>query len=314
MDFDQPGMFSRSDALHAGYTDEDLKRARSQGLLHTIRRGYFLRTEVLRSLDPHARHLILAEATYSESSSKAVFSHVTAAVLHRLETWQIPLDKVTLTIDRTYASKRGRQRVLHGSPLPDEDFTEIDGFPVTTVSRTIADLCRSMPLVPSVCIGDYALRTGLTTMDELHSAVGSAKNRTGIAKARQAIGSMSEASASVGETRSRLQLDTLPLPPPLLDQRVYDEEGSLVGSAGFLYPNHGVIGMFEGTGTYGADPTPPDFEGRRRRHRMEDLGWIVVRWNWQDLDTPKALTNRVARGFVRAAENKVPRGRFSART
>ncbi len=305
-------MFSRNDALNAGYTDEDLKRARSHGELHTVRRGYFIRTEVLITLDPHARHLILAEATFSESSSKAVFSHVSAAVIHRMQTWQIPLDKVTLTIDRTYASKRGRQRVLHGSPLPEEDFTEVDGLPVTTVPRTIADLCRTTPLVPSVCLGDQAIRAGMVTMEELHIALDAARNRTGIAKARQAVALMSDRSASVGESRSRMQLDTLPLPPPLLDQGVYDDGGARVGRAGFLYPDHGVIGEYEGSGLYGADPMPSDIASKRRRNRLEDLGWVVVRWTWQDLATPEAFTNRVARAFVHAAANKVPRGSFIA--
>lgn len=310
MDFDQAGLFSRTDALRDGYSDDDLKRARSLGELHTVRRGYFVRTSVLDTLDASARHLMLAEATYTESSSKAVFSHVTAAVLHGMEAWDIPLDRVTLTIARNYASKRGKQRVLHGSPLSEDDVTLTRGFPVTAPARTLADLARTLPLAPSVCVGDHALRAGLVTGEQLHGAVDDARNRTGIAKARQAVRMMSSRSASVGESRSRMLLDTLPLPPPLLGQAVYGDDGTYVGRAGFLYPDHGVIGEYEGDGLYGADPAPLDIDDRRRRHYFEDLGWVVVRWNWQDLSSPKDVTERVARAFVVAANRLMPRGTF----
>ncbi len=308
MNFNQPGLFSRTEALGAGYTDDDLRRARAHGTLYTVRRGYFVRTEVFQSLDSHARHSMLARAIYLESSTQAVLSHVSAAVLHGMDMWDIPLEKVTLTIGRSYASKHGRHRILHGQPLPRGDWTEIDGLAVTTPARTIVDLARSMPLVPSVCIGDYALRTGLVTIDDLLLGVTGARNRTGIAKARQAIGMMSNRSESVGHTRSRILLDTLPLPSPQLNQLMYDEDGSLVGAADFLYPHHGVVGEFDGSDRYGAVPKPPLIEDQHCHHRLNDLGWVVVRWNWQDLSSPREVTDRIARAVMSAAGNHVPLG------
>lgn len=312
MDFDQQGMFSRTEALARGYTDDDLRRGRASGEIVTIRRGYFVRADVYRRLDAHRRHAVLAEAIYAESSTDAVFSHVSAAVLHRMETWDIPLDKVTFTVARSYAGKKGRQRVLHGSPLPAADLTEREGFPVTAPTRTIVDLARSLPLHPAVCIGDYAMRAGLTTHRELQDALTDARNRTGIAKARQAVQSMSSRSQSTGETRSRMLLDTLPLPPPLLGQSLFDEVGGYVGRSPFLYPDHGVVGRYEGEGVYGADPVLTDIDGRRERHRMEQLGWTVVRWDWEDLSTPREFTDRIARAFVQAASNRKPLGHYSS--
>lgn len=314
MDFDQPGMFSRTDALLAGYSDDDLRRGRSSGELLTIRRGHFIRTEVYRTLDDGARHLLLAIAIHAESSTRTVFSHVSAAALHGMELWDIPLDKATFTIDRDYASKRGRQRFLHSSPIPDGDVTELAGYPVTTPARTVVDLARSLPLTPAVCVGDYALRAGLTTHGQLSDALVDARNRTGIAKARQAVGLMSARSASVGETRSRLQLDTLPLPQPVVGEWVRDEQGNPVGRVSFLYPDHGVLGDYEGDGLYGAEPLVSAIEDERHRMRFEELGWIVARWNWQDLANPRELTDRVARAFVLAGRNRAPTGNFGPRT
>ncbi|MGA9869723.1 MAG: hypothetical protein WBQ44_01050 [Rhodococcus sp. (in: high G+C Gram-positive bacteria)] len=311
MDFDQPRMFSRTEALAAGFTDDDLRRGRASGELHTVRRGYFIRSEVYSSLGPHARHLALAEAIHAESSNSTVFSHVSAAVLHRMDTWDVPLDKVTFTIGRTYAGKRGRHRILHGSPIPPADLTEVDGFPVTTPARTVVDLARTLALTPAVCVGDAALRTGATTRHDIDRALAESRNRTGIARARQAAAMMSDRSDSVGETRSRMLLDTLPLPPPLLGQWVYDEIGIPIGRASFLYPDHGVLGEFEGQGRFGAHPAPWSAQDERRRDDFRSLGWVVVQWNWSDLSNPRELTDRVARAFVSAAAQRAPRGRFA---
>lgn len=312
MDFEQTEMFSRVEALARGHTDDDLRRGRASGLLVTVRRGYFIRADVYRTLDPHRRHSMLAEAIYAESSADTVFSHVSAAVLHGMETWDIPLDKVTFTIGRSYAGKRGRQRILHGTPVPEGDLTVKDGFPVTTPARTIVDLARSLPLEPAVCIGDYALRTGLTTHDELSHALGDARTRTGVAKARQAVSFMTASSASAGESRSRMQLDTLPLPPPLLGRTLYDEFGVALASVPFLYPDHGVVGIYEGQGLYGSEAVVTDLHDKRIRNHMQDLGWVVVHWNWEDLSTPRELTDRIARAFLLAASQHKPRGSFAA--
>lgn len=312
MDFELPSMFSRSEALASGYTDDDLRRARAEGVLFTLRRGYFVRTEVYRSLDPGARHLALARAIHAESSSSVVFSHVSAAALHGLALWELPLDKATFTVERTYAGKRGRQRILRVAPIPPTELMEVAGLPVTTPARTVVDLARWLPVVPAVCLGDCALRLGLTDRSELADVLSGARTRTGIARARQAVKLMSVGSASAGESRSRLQLDALPLPPPLVGQWVYDEDGVLIGRVSFLYPDHGVIGDFEGIGVFGAEPVMANLEDRRRHKRMQELAWTVVRWNWRDLSSPRALTERIAQAFVLASAKRAPAGTFGA--
>lgn len=299
-------MFSRTDALAAGYTDDDLRRGRGHGELITVRRGYFVRADVFRTLDAHARHLLLAEAVHSESSSNVVLSHVSAAVLHGWETWDIPLDKVTLTVGRTYASKKGSRRVLHGSHIAADEVTTIRGFPVTTPARTVVDLARSLPLIPAVCVGDRALRSGSTTHDELMRALTEARTRTGIAKARQAVSFMTDRSKSVGESRSRMLLDTLPLPPPQLGRWVYDSSGMPVAPVTFLFPDHGVAALFEHSDA--GSGAPVDLDRSRSRKHFADLGWVVVRWNWTDLALPRELTDRIARAFVQAASNRAPVG------
>lgn len=312
MDFDQTGMFTRAEALAAGFTDDHLRRARAEGVLTTVRRGHFMRTEVFAALDPRARHVALARAIHSESSSGVALSHVSAAVVHGMETWDIPLEKATFTVNRSYAGKRGRRRVLHGSLIDPSELTEVDGLPVTTPARTVVDLARSLPLIPAVCLGDHALRLGLTDPLELAHAVDTARSRTGIAKARHAVQLMAAAGVSVGESRSRLHLGTLPLPRPLIAQWVYDDAGTLIGRAPFLYPEHGVVGEYEGEGLHGAELTVPQLEVRLRRKRMDEMGWTIARWGWPDLSSVHTVTERIARAFVLAASRPAPSGTFAS--
>jgi hypothetical protein len=166
-----------------------------------------------------------------------------------------------------------------------------------------------LPLIPSVCLGDHALRTGLTARLELIDALDAARNRTGIDKARQSVAFMSDHSRSVGESRSRMLLDTLPLPPPLLDRWLFDDDGEPVGRVPFVYPEQGVVGEYLGTATQSAEPSTHDLANARSRKTMEELGWVVVQWTWPQLDSPRELTDRIARAFVRAAALPTPRGR-----
>ena len=58
----------------------------------------------------------------------------------------------------------GNRRVVvqvHAAPLTDGDITAIDGVPVTSLARTVLDLCRTLPIEQAVAAGDRALVLGL---------------------------------------------------------------------------------------------------------------------------------------------------------
>jgi predicted transcriptional regulator of viral defense system len=50
---------------------------------------------------------------------------------------------------------------VHAAPLPDDHVTTIDDIPVTTLARTVLDLCRTVPIEQAVAAGDRALTFGL---------------------------------------------------------------------------------------------------------------------------------------------------------
>ena len=157
-------------------------------------------------------------------------------------------------------------------------------------------------------MGDSALKSGHTDPGALSTAVESARFRTGIAAARRAVPLMSGRSESVGESRSRMLFETLPLPTPLLNQWVYDGAGRFVGRVDFLFWEWKVIGEFDGESKY--DSKRVLLDEKYREDRLRDLGWVVVRWNWRDLDDPRALLRRFEHARARAAALPQPAGWF----
>ncbi|SNT29115.1 type IV toxin-antitoxin system AbiEi family antitoxin domain-containing protein [Rhodococcoides kyotonense] len=311
MEFDQPGMFTRAEALATGFTDDDLRRGRATGTIVTVRRGYFIRTALYREMTAHQQHSLLSRAVYQESGNEAVLSHVSAAVVHGMDTWNIPLDKVNLTIGRSYAGKKGRRRILHGTSIDAGEWTTTDGLRVTTPARTVVDLALSTTPAQAVSVGDYALNRRLTTATELDEALASAHGKTGIAQARHAVGLMSSRSESVGESRSRLLLGAMQIPTPLLNQWVYDGAGKFVARVDFLWPELGVIGEFDGRLKYKSKADDVAIAEKNRENRLVDLGWTVVRWEWDELESPQLLRARFEAAFARAAKHSAPGGTYS---
>jgi hypothetical protein len=48
---------------------------------------------------------------------------------------------------------------VHTAALLDDHITTIDGVPVTSLVRTVLDLCRTLPIEQAVAVGDRAWHT-----------------------------------------------------------------------------------------------------------------------------------------------------------
>ncbi len=74
----------------------------------------------------------------------------------------------------------------------------------------------------------------------------------------------------------------------------------------------GVLGEFDGKVKYIG---PSDQVARTvmneksREDSLRQLGWVVVRWNWQDLLNPSALRRRIEAAFEQANPEKI-RGHY----
>lgn len=292
------------DLTEQGYTYAELARMTRDAELVRVRRGAYVAASA-EPVDPRVAHLQLLEATAAQSSSDLVVSHASAAVLHSLPIAPDHLDRVHLTQDRRGQGRIRRYVHIHGSALTAEVVTEVDGFRVTSLSRTMLDLaCVLRPLL-AVPVGDAALRAGMTVA-ELNQRLAESSHRHGIARARRTATLLDARSESPGESMSRVVFAEHRIPTPTPQLEVFDGLGRFVARSDFGWVDQQTLGEFDGKVKYGRlllepgqSPQEALFEEKRREDRLRDLGWQVVRWTWAELFQPAALIERLNRAFAR---------------
>lgn len=289
-----------------GYDGRDVRRMKRDGNLVPVRRGAYVRERSAeRTCADEHRELILA--TVPQLHDGAVISHASAAVLHGLPAWPQAIDRVLLTRNRSSGGNRRSVVQVHTAPLPHDHVTTIDDVPVTSLARTVLDLCRTVPIEQAVAAGDRALAFGLVRgPGGLHrSDDAMAWNSTG--EACRYVTLFDPRSESPGESVSRVRLHDDGLPAPELQQDVFDENGYFIARADFQWKEQRTIGEFDGKIKYGKLRKPGQsledaiFAEKLREDALRDLGWQIVRWIWADLYRRGVIRDRVLRAFARAS-------------
>jgi hypothetical protein len=304
-DHRQDGLLTRTDALADGFSDGELARMVRRGDLIRVQRGVYLPSEAGRVASAAERHRLVIAATMRGLRIPGVVSQTSAAVLHGLPLWRVPLGRVHV-IRRPPAGGSGSSRVhLHVAQLPEDQITVADGIAVTTLTRTVVDLARTAPFESAVVAADAALATRRTTQRQLVDCLDAMGPGPGTRAAARVVEFADGRSGSVGESRSRVLMRRLGLPVPELQLPVRRADGSLVGRCDFGWPDLRTLGEFDGRVKYGrllrAGQQPGDavFEEKRREDELRDVGWEIARWTWVDIDTPRAVGDRLQRAFLR---------------
>lgn len=141
---DQWGLITTSQAAAVGVSKVLLSRMASSGELERVTHGVYatpaaatdelLETKALwLTLDP-ARP---AYERLEDLPTSGVLSHATAAALHGIG--DLLDERVEVTLPRRHRSRRPELRT-HRGELEAHEVSRVDGLPVTTAARTIADL------------------------------------------------------------------------------------------------------------------------------------------------------------------------------
>jgi hypothetical protein len=286
-----------------GYAADEIRRLKDRGELTWLRRGAYARNTPTE-LGVEQRHRQLIKATVPLLHDGAVISHSSAAVLHGLPVWPQAVSQVHLTRDRPGGGKIRSHVRVHGARLTDSEVTAIDGIAVTSLSRTVLDLCRTLPLEQAVAAGDCALVQGLV-VEVLEEALGRLGRSPGTRSARRAVQLMDGRSESAGESVSRVRIISGGLPAPEPQLVVRAPNGTFVARVDFGWKDQQTVGEFDGKIKYGRLLKPGQriedvvAKEKEREDAIRDLGWKVVRWTWDDLHRPGVLCARLQRAFVR---------------
>jgi hypothetical protein len=302
---DVPEVLSRPQLRAAGFSDAELRQQLRTGDLTSVRRGSYLRGAPPTEAD--LRHAVAVRAAVDRLGPGSVVSHVSAAVLHGLPVWRIPLRRVHLTRSRGRSGSRANALVhVHSAALAVEETCRVAGFAVTSLARTVLDLARSVPFEEAVVVADAALRAQPDHREPLapaalSAALARAARWPGTPAARRVIGFADGRSGSVGESRSRVAIAAAGLPAPVLQWEVRDRAGRLVGYTDFGWPEHRTVGEFDGRVKYGRllqpgqDPGDAVYAEKLREDRLRDLGLSVVRWTWPELHDFAPVADRLRR-------------------
>jgi len=153
---DLPPLLSRTVLRAEGYSDVELRRSLRAGDLSAVRPGTYLRGAAPD--DAHLRHAVAARAALDRMAGGVVCSHVTAALLHGLRVWRIPLDRVHVTRTPRGSGSRSNARVhVHAAPLGADEVCVVAGIPVTSLARTVVDIARTVPFEDAVVVADAAM-------------------------------------------------------------------------------------------------------------------------------------------------------------
>lgn len=296
------GLRWRRDLIAAGVAPDEVRRQLDRGDLVAVRRGAYLPSGALPD-DPVARHVLQVRAAVRDLAGAPVVSHVSAAALHGLAIWNVPLARVQLTRNRRSGARSTRSLHVHAASIDPDEVVRVDGLAVTSVSRTIADLARTLDFERAVVLADSALRTTPVTAEDLWGALGRAPYRPGNPNARQVLRFADARSASPGESRSRVAIARAGLPRPELQCEVRSASGAFIARTDFAWPELGTVGEFDGAVKYGRLLKPGQQPGdvvfgekvREDAIRAETLH--VARWIWPELDYFAPVARRISRGF-----------------
>ncbi|WP_344026337.1 type IV toxin-antitoxin system AbiEi family antitoxin domain-containing protein [Pseudonocardia kongjuensis] len=296
------GVLRRSELLADGLSSGEIERLRRAGRILRLRRGRY-RDPADGPVTAEAAHALAARAAVGDVAADAVFGHVTAAVLLGLPVWSVPLRRVHIIRARGGGGRIRPALHVHPAPLPAEDVVELGALRLTSPARTVADLARTLPEDRALVIADGALglagssaddgvpRPGATTRSEIAAVLDRQPRSRGRSAAARVVDFADGRSGSPGESLSRLGMRRAGLPAPILQ---YPVPGTSY-RCDFGWPDHGIVGEFDGRGKYGRLVGPdadPETAGRlvwrekRREDRIRATGLIVVRWTWPDIGAP----------------------------
>lgn len=305
---DTHGVFLRSDARDVGYDDKAIAAAVRARLWVRVRRGAYTFRDIWESNDPVGRHRILGRAVMRSLGDDVALSHTSAALEHECATWDLDLSRVHVTRLDGGAGRTEKDVVHHEGHCLAGDIVEKDGLLMTSPVRSVIETTTLTSVESGLVTVDSALHREMFDAEQLTRRFRAMERWPHTQKVHVVVGLADGRSESVGESRSRYLCWSHGLPAPEPQFHVYDEHGTLIGITDFAWPDHRLLGEFDGKVKYSRllkpDEEPEDavFREKRREDRLREITrWTMVRLTWGDLYRPAETAARIRRELTRAA-------------
>jgi very-short-patch-repair endonuclease len=290
------GILSVADLDAAGLSEGGIQAAVTAGRIVRLRRGvYTTRSTIAAVGDQWAKHALDVKAALSMAGDTAVAAGASASALHRIDMLGRPPARPVI-VRPTEISANGKHSgttVVRVARLPASHLTRVDGWPVTSVARTLVDVARRQGERCAVIAGDSALRRGLDPI-ELDRVLADCSRSPAIRAAREMLALCDARAESPLESLTRLALLRGGVPRPDL------QTGLGEFRVDFYWPPARLILEADGKLKYadGADL----FREKQREDWLRARGYSVLRTDWSEVfERPPALCRRVTRALEVAA-------------
>ena len=271
----QYSLVTRAQALHAGISEATLQRLLHDAVLEVVH------PTVYRPAGSPLSWLQRCLAAVLAAGPGAALSHRSAAAL-----WSLcdETDRVEITVPYPRGPRLVGVTVHRSSDLARAQRSTRRGIPVTNPLRTMVDLgAVDRRLVPDAV--ELGLIAGLFSVVALEAEVDrlSQRGRVGIGPLRsylddRALGD--ERPDGLLEPRMARLMRNHDLPPAAFQFDVYDD-GRFVARIDFAYPDLKIAIEVDG---WEKRATPARMESDHvRQARLAALGWVVVRFTWNQV-------------------------------
>jgi hypothetical protein len=302
------GSFRRREAIALGIDDATLRRAVRRGALVKVRHGAYTFGDEWTQLDAEGRHLVLTRAVLRSLGQDVAASHHSACLLHSMETWGLDLRRAHVTRLDGGAGRTEGDVVHHEGLSLDGDLVRVGGHLVVRPARAALESALLSGVERGLVVVNSGLRRGLFDVDELTAQHDLMRSWPGAGVLQLVVRLADGRAESVGETRSAYLLWAQGIPKPELQYAVHDRRGELVGITDFAWPEHRLLGEFDGRVKYlrylrpGEEPGDAVFREKQREDRLRRVtGWSMVRLTWSDLADPVGTAGMVRSMMQRAA-------------
>jgi Protein of unknown function (DUF559) len=290
-----------AELLRSGLSANQVARLAGNGDLTPVSQGVYTTPTVaaqLRQL-PGGELLIRAAAALATSGPGAVISHHTAAELHGLDLLTTP-PGVAVTRLPGQGSRSGKTGVqVHVARLPASHISSRVAIPLTTVSRTVVDLARSLDFTSGVVVADSALHKRLTSKPRLHAVLAELPRSRGAGQAASVIDFADSLSESVLESIARAVFREHDLPPPELQVELGG--GEFAARVDFYWREFRTVVEVDGAMKY--DDRSAAMRQLRRDSRLRRAGFEVEHFTWREItETPGQVVAAIRVAFSRGLE------------
>ena len=298
---DAAGIWTRQQALAAGYTAGQIDTRRAMGLWQVLQRGVYTDG----GTPPHPAQR--AGAACLAGGRGAVAAGRTAARVHLFPLiddedpatgrCEIGIDEVALREGVHRASRAvdvpARQPgtlLMSQQQLPPQDVVLVSGVRVMTKARTLFSLARDLPFEAAVAATDHALRAGDVTKEDLETLAERLAGHRGVTAFRRVIAFADERAESVHESVTRVVVTGPDLPEWTPQLRVRSD-GRIVARVDLGNNAFRLAVEADGTAFHSGKAVAKD---HTRDELIGRLGWHAVHVSWFDARVrPEAVRARV---------------------